>query len=64
MQMPNPLNSHEIDALLQILALASQKGVFNGPDLPTVGVLWNRLDVLRQAAQAVEAQQNEDAAKG
>lgn len=56
--MPNHLTAAELNFLQQVLTLASQKGVFNGPDLPLVGTLWARIEaVLKETAAAEQAAQ-------
>lgn len=53
--MPNHLTSSELNALLQIIGIATNKGIFNGPDLPTVGALWSRLTFVHAVAVDAEA---------
>lgn len=59
--MPNHLTAAELSFIQQMLNLASNKGVFNGPDLPLVGTLWARIDaVLKETAAAEQAAQEDN----
>ncbi|MEV4934127.1 hypothetical protein [Sphingobium sp. LSP13-1-1.1] len=53
--MSNRFSLNELDAILQIIAAASKKGAFEGPDLPTVGAVWQRVVEVSKATAELEA---------
>lgn len=52
--MSTQLNANEINALIEIISLASSKGAFKGADLPAAGHLWAKLTTMHTELQQAE----------
>lgn len=57
--MPNQFTPQDIQNIIAIIQAGSTKGLFNGPELSTVGQLWDKLNAMLADTQNAQQDQPE-----
>jgi|TARA_B110000444_G_scaffold223651_1_gene226369 hypothetical protein len=65
LQQPESISLQDLQTLLQIVDLSSQRGAFRGAELTQVGVIFDKLNTfLTYVAEQQAAQEGEEGAEG